>query len=389
MKQLSTLFVFILLLLTAISTIKAEDYEDEDGEIRLEINHERLPAIRRNWTSINLTLRDITGIDWDRFFVEGAYNYNWMQIAWPIIMFNPDIVDFLGYNSLLIEINILSDNPEGWNAKIEPGNIPKTSYNYSHNLTLSVKTTDLCADYNPTLELVFTRTDREGQPIAQTKAYIPLKAEIASFTLLQTPQPTQKTAPKTISTIPFSITHKGEYSTTYHMKAEYANDLVVQLSDQYITLRPNEAKTCQLVVLTPERLYEPGANYPVTVTAIAEDGSAIHSAEFMVISQGFYLSQLLLVLIISTIILLLIMMVIIRKIQKSIKHKENKDNIESKLKKNEKKKLKEKRKIQRQLEKNEKRRLKKTPVEGRNHGSKTLQQTQSIPPIEKIKHHQS
>ncbi len=332
MKSIPVLLVLLILLLSTLSAIKAEEYEEEDGEIRLEINHDRLPTIGRNWSKINLTLRDITGIDWDRFFVEGTYNYTWMQIAWPILLSNPDIVDVLGYNSFLIDINILTDNPEGWNVKIEPGNIPKTSYNYSHNLTLSVKTTDLCVDYNPTIELVFTRTGREGQPIAQTKAYIPLKAEIASFSLLQTPQPTQKTSPKTISTLPFSITHKGEYSTTYHLKAKYPSDLVVQLSDQYVTLRPNEVKTCELVVLSPERFYEPGANYPVTVTAVSEDGSAIHSAEFMVISQGFYLSILFYVqlLVFSLLLIILYLVVrIVRKIHK--KRQKTKENVKQKI----------------------------------------------------------
>ncbi len=125
-------------------------------------------------------------------------------------------------------------------------------------------------------------------------------------------------SPKTIFALPFSITHKGEYSTTYHLKAEYPSDLVVQLSDQYLTLQPNEVKTCELVVLSPERFYEPGANYPVTVTAVSEDGSAIHSAEFMVISQGFYLSQLLVVFILAATLLALILIFIIQKLRGKI-----------------------------------------------------------------------
>ncbi len=339
MKQLSVIFVLALLLLTTASTIKAEEYEDEDGEIRLEINHERLSTIGRNWTSINLTIRDITGINWEGFISKWDpfvfwkhldYSHWWMNVVWKYVFkIDPDI---LGYNSFLIDINILSDNPEGWNAKIEPGNIPKTTTYYNHSLTLSVKTTDLCVDYNPTLELVFTRTGRLGQPIAQTKAYIPLKAEIASFSLLQTPIPTQTVSPKTISTLPFSITHKGEYSTTYHLKAEYPSDIVVQLSDQYVTLRPNEAKTCQLVVLSPERFYEPGANYPVTVTAISEDGSAIHSAEFMVISQGFYLSLLFYVQLIALFILLIILYMVVRIVRKILKKRQKtKENVKQKI----------------------------------------------------------
>ncbi len=330
MKRLSAILVLILLLLSTASTIKAEEYEDEDGEIRLEINHERLPTIGRNWTSINLTVRDITGIDWERFLYVANYSHFRMNVVWKYVYkIDPDI---LGYNSFLIDIYILSDNPEGWNAKIEPGNIPKTTTYYNHSLTLSVKTTDLCVDYNPTLELVFTRTGRRGQPIAQTKAYIPLKAEIASFSLLQTPTPTQTMSPKTISNIPFSITHKGEYGTTYHLKAEYPSDLVVQLSDQYLTLQPNEVKTCELVVLSPERFYEPGANYPVTVTAISEDGSAIHSAEFMVISQGFYFSILFYVQLLVLSLLLIILYLIIRiggKIFK--KRQKTKENVKQKI----------------------------------------------------------
>ena len=338
MKRLTILFVLTLLLLPTASTIKAEDYEDENGEIRLEINHERLPTIGRNWTSINLTVRDITGIDWERFISKWdpmvfwknfTYSHFWMNYVWEKLGIDPDI---LGYNSFQIDINILSDNPEGWNAKIEPGNIPKTTTYYNHSLTLSVKTTDLCVDYNPTLELVFTRTGRLGQPIAQTKAYIPLKAEIASFSLLQTPIPTQTVSPKTIFALPFSITHKGEYSTTYHLKAEYPNDLVVQLSDQYVTLQPNEVKTCELVVLSPECFYEPGANYPVTVTAISEDGSAIHSAEFIIISQGFYFSILFYVQLLVFFLLLIILYLVVRISRKILKKRQKtKENIKEKI----------------------------------------------------------
>jgi len=304
--------------------------ELDPGEIDLTFDDDTIPVITTDeWACINFTLKDTNGVDWISFWEDpqGIYAFRpatffRIKIWWPMpFIMGRDIIRYLGYHSFNIDATIEAENPQGWYAKVYPSSINKTTAGFVHNLSLYVQTTNLAVDYDVVLNLTITRNDVYGEPSGRTIAYIPLKAATGSFTLLDSGEGTYSTSPKTIKKIPFSITHKGSYPTTYHLFSNHQNGLYVQLSDQYITLEAGESKTAYITVMTPEKLYDPGTYYPLKVIATSDDGSMVKTTDFLIFTQGSYLSQLTITLLVLSLLLLFIGLLVLKKLITYLKAK--------------------------------------------------------------------
>lgn len=302
-----TIVLYISLLLVFSSSIFSQivsgQEEQQTAEIALRIDDAEIPNIAKNWTAISLVIDDNFGLDWNAFKDLPKII---THVLWRIMFGIPDIERYLGYTSILFELDEDSV-PDGWFVKIEPSTISETTANMSHNITMYAQVNELAAKYNPTIRIKCRRFDVLGDPYGVTYATIPLKAVSLNYAFVNALEQSKKTAPKTLVHFPIEVINQGEYIDTYHFEITDNDGTYSLISHQILVLSPGEKKTVELGVLTPELFFDAGTPRRIDIE-LYPVGSPSEKFEtsVIIITEGFYISPLV-GLILAPIIILLIM----------------------------------------------------------------------------------
>ena len=298
--------LFILLPIFFIQPVIAQEDEStqQTAEMQLNIADSNIPNIEKKWTTINLTIHDNFGINWDLI---KTMRPRWFQLTvWRVRFRLPDIVRYLGYTSILFEPD-LESIPDGWSVQVEPSTISKTTAEMFHTIKLLAQVNELASEYNPTIRIKCTRFDALGDEYGVTYATIPLKAVSLNYAFVNALETSKKASPKTIVYFPIEISNQGEYIDTYNFEVKDHDGTLSLISQQAVVLNPGEETIVKLGVLTPELFFDVGTPRRIDII-VYPTGSPSEQFEtsVIVITEGFYLSPLIGMILIPIIILLII-----------------------------------------------------------------------------------
>ncbi len=273
-----------------INNVTAQDDEEYSAEASINLANRELPGIKKNWTKIDLVVNDAFGLPWD--LLKDKYRPIVMQTWWRILYQIPDIERYLGYTSLVFEVDE-SSLPRGWSVKFEPSTISETTTYRTHRISVYMQINELASVYNPTIKIKCIRYDTLGGYYGTTYINLPVKAASLNYAFLEAKETTKKAPPKSIVKFPIEIRNSGEYVGTYKFDIDDMDGTLSLISEQGLILQPGEKRTVELSVLTPERFYDMGTNRQIKVK-IHPVGHPSDSFEtdVIVITEGFYISPL-------------------------------------------------------------------------------------------------
>ena len=306
-KKLRVAFLLIVLFSSVVITcIKTQSQDtDEGAEINAYVNGEIPPIRVTEWTSINLTIVDRTGINWTKFEKTiPAFTRRWI---WPI-MFGRGL---LGYTSLCLRPEIIEGNPKGWVLRVNHSGIEHTTTGIKHKITLDVKTDDSAVDYAVVAGIKCTRNDTYGKPLGSSYIYIPLKASPANFIKMSTSKTEKTASPKSIVYFDIDITNEGYYKDVFQFEIEEGHDLKAQFDTQDPVIEPGETKQMKLYVLTPSKFLDFGTPNQIDIYAYSTGSSKrTHVGSLIVITKGIYISPLVGIIGVPIIIVLVVIYVL-------------------------------------------------------------------------------
>lgn len=308
-QLLMTLFCILVLLLSIGSSLvqskktQKED-ETEGAGVGATIDNAVLPGIQKDWTAINLTIRDNFGLQWNRFLPGGDLSFYpqwWMQTWWVYVYKVPK--GMLGYTS----IKFVPEYPDGWAIKIEPSTIGKTCNQMTHHVIVYAQVNELASDYNPLIKIKCIRYLTDGVEYASSYIYLPLKAVSLNFAYVRALETTKKAPPRSIVSFPIEVTNKGEYRNTFQFNVAGQLGTYGLVAQQSLTLNSGETRTIQLQVITPEVFYDVGTprKVDISIYPLGNPTEKI-SLSVIVMTEGFYISPLITLPIGAIIILVLI-----------------------------------------------------------------------------------
>jgi hypothetical protein len=277
------------LILGSIPNVFAQSSDGEPAEIVAEIP-DTIPSIQvSNWTSINMTIIDASGINWTKFQEQFLF---FAKVIWPIS--HPSWRPYLGYTSLRFEPEIISGNTEGWHLDITPSSVSETTTGYHHPLVLRARTDDSAVDYSVVVGIKCTRYDTFSEPMGESIIYIPLKAAPANFIEIgQQSDTTRYASPKSMVYFDLSIKNTGYYKDTFQFDIETENDLLGLFEQQVVTMDPGETKQLTVGILTPEKMFDPGTPNQIRLYVKSSgNNSRTLIGNFVVMTQGMYLSPI-------------------------------------------------------------------------------------------------
>jgi len=324
-KHITSLLLISLLLSTSLFVVpvSAEDGDTivDTAEVAVKIADDKIPAIQKEWTAINLTVEDVFGLNWT--YLEANFNIWVMKLWWPIMFSLPEIDRFLGYTSIALRPTVVCSDPDSWSAKIIPSTIEGTTQGQFHDVTLYVKVNELATDYNPTVVIECVRYDTFGDEYGKTYATIPVKAESLNFALVDVVEATKQASPKSLVNFEMDITNKGEYKDTYYVDVTGENASKGFVSQQVLVLNPGEATRVTVSYLTPEVLFDPGTPRRLNISIYpVSNPEAEFNLDLMVITQGMYISPLAFIvlgaIIVGLIIIYLLLRVLLRMFNKEL-----------------------------------------------------------------------
>ena len=302
----------LLLLLSAglIPVTFAQTSDGEPAEIVAEIK-ETIPSVQvSNWTSIDITVFDSSGINWSKF-------KDWFsaKVLWPVI--HPNWRPYLGYTSLRFEPEIISGDPNGWYLDINPSSVTETTTGFEHVITLRARTDDSAVDYSIVVGIKCTRYDLFSKPMGESYIYVPLKAAPANFIEIGEQIATTKFAsPRSMVYFDVTIKNTGYYKDTFQFEIEAENGLMGLFEQQVITMESDETKQVTVGILTPEKMFDPGTPNQVKLYVRSSgNNSRTLIGNFVVMTKGVYISPLIgyaLVLIIALVAISYIFIVIFK-----------------------------------------------------------------------------
>jgi len=282
----STFAFFLLISMPLSQSLKTQE-QQATAEIGVIINESTIPGIKKNWTTINLTITDNFGMDWD--WLKSTFSTFQMQVIWPIMFGIPDLKRYLGYTSLQFQ----PEYPEGWAVKVEPSSIKETTQGKKFSVVVSIQVNELASQYSPTIRIKAIRYDALGGEYGYTYITLPVKAVSFNYVFVNALEPTKKAAPKSVVYFPIQITNKGEYKGMYQFTVNGQLGTYGLVSQQSLILNPGETKTVQLGVMTPEVFYDIGTPRQVDIS-VYPLGNPTENFDFsvVVITEGFYISPL-------------------------------------------------------------------------------------------------
>lgn len=313
-KSLTSLLLIALLLSSSLFVLPVSAEDDDyvqTAEVAINLADGYIPSIKKEWTTINLTVQDVFGLNWD--YLQDAFPLWYMKIVWPYMFGIKEIDRFLGYTSLSFFPRVESSNPDGWSAKITPASIGSTTQGRNHTVTLQVKANELATDYNPTVIIECQRYDAIGEYYGSTYATIPIKAESLNFALVDVAEATKQASPKSLVEFEMTVTNKGEYKDTYYVDVTDENGTKGIVSQQVLVLNPGEATSVTITYLTPEVLFDPGTPRRLNISIYpVENPDAEFNLDVIVMTQGMYISPLAFIVFGAIIVLLVIIYVLLR-----------------------------------------------------------------------------
>jgi len=289
-KKLRVTFLLIVLfssvVITCITTQSQET--DEGAEINAYVNGEIPPIKVTEWTSINLTIVDRTGINWTEFEKFPDWVTLWY---WPkVLKFNRG---WLGYASLQLFPEIAEGDSRGWFLRLNRSGISHTTTGYEHKITLDVKTDDSAVDYAVVAGIKCIRYDTFGKEMGESYIYIPLKASHANFIKMSTSKTEKIASPKSIVYFDINITNEGYYKNVFQFEIEEMHNLKAQFDIQNPVIEPGETKQMTLYVLTPSKFLDFGTPNQIDIYAYSTGSSKrTHIGSLIVITKGIYISPL-------------------------------------------------------------------------------------------------
>lgn len=313
-KSLTPLLLIALLVSSSLFVlpVSAEDetYE-QTAEVAVNLADDYIPSIKKEWTTINLTVQDVFGLNWD--YLQDAFPLWYMKIVWPYMFGIKEIDRFLGYTSLSFFPTVESSDPDGWSAKVTPASIGSTTQGRNHSIVLQVKANELATDYNPTVIIECRRYDAIGEYYGSTYATIPVKAESLNFALVDVTEATKQASPKSLVDFEITVTNKGEYKDTYYVDVTDENGTKGIVSQQVLVLNPGEATSVTITYLTPEVLFDPGTPRRLNISIYpVENPDAEFNLDVIVMTQGMYISPLAFIVLGAIIVLLIIVYIVVR-----------------------------------------------------------------------------
>ncbi len=275
-----------------------------------------LPSIsNENWTSINLILYDQFGINWER--LSGIFPEWYMKLVWPFTL-GKHVSRFLGYTSIELYPEIIEGNPDGWQTRIVgSSSIDEADQGRIYRKTLEVKTDKLAIDYSVTIGLKIVRKDVQGGIAGISYAYIPVKANPFNYLELNAVSPIVKAPPKSIASFEVDITNRGYYEDTFQFKIIGDDGIIGIPTEQAINIKIGETKRIHISILTEEKFFDPGTSHNINIYVFSsKDPNKILVGSVILITEGFFVSPIILM----AIIIILIILFFIYFLYKFLKH---------------------------------------------------------------------
>ena len=316
MSRIKLLSITIILLTFSSLACSSAQAAQQQSEDTAEVNgfvDGTIPSIKTaaEWTSINVTIEDAFGIDWDK--LSASVPEWWMRLIWP---FNPSfpqpVQRFLGYTSLQLEPEIIEGDSRGWFTRVYPTSITGTNPGMLHNITLDARIENSAVDYAVVIGIKVTRIDTLGGILGSTYIKIPVKASPLNFVEMRSSETSKTTGLKSLVYFTVDITNNGFYRDVFHFDLKEENGLMALFHEQVVVLNRGETKTVTLGVLTPEKFFDVGTPNKIEIY-ISSDGdpTKTHIGTLVVITQGMYLSPLVGLIAIPLIIIVLLIMLIL------------------------------------------------------------------------------
>ncbi|HDM66931.1 MAG TPA: hypothetical protein ENG62_00905 [Thermoplasmatales archaeon] len=272
-----------------------------------------------NWTSIDLVLVDRCGINWTHISNSYPFLSKWV---WPlthsgILIPSRDWRKFLGYTSLKLEARVSKGNPDGWHLKFNRSTITNTTTSFVHRIQLQALVDDSVIDYSVIVEIKCTRFDVYGHEMGVSYLHIPLKAMPVSNIKMNIDKVEETVSLKTVKSFQIRVTNNGDYREMFGFRAESDNHLIVRVDTSALVLNPRESKKVTLTVLTPAYFIDFGTPHKIHIYAYSyETNTTIPLGSLTVITQGIYISPLVLIITTIAVIILMIIYLLYRWLEK-------------------------------------------------------------------------
>jgi len=305
-----------------LPSISAEDESDNVTNVEAEVNlvlKDQVPPVQTsNWTEIPILVEDAFGLNWD--YLQDRFGIFLRNFLWPRrFMFGPEITNFYGYSALEFDVEVISGNEEGWFFQVNPSTIDKTTGPYpgydepesgmvdwNHEVVLRAQVDQSAADYSIVVGLKCTRVLPNGERYGSSYCYIPLRADQYNLVQLVSTNDRMQGAPRSIVHLSIDVKNRGYYEDVFKFSFETDDSISVIADNSGAVIEPGETKTIDLSVMLPERLFDPGTPSTIDVYVTSTgDPSKAYVGRVIVVTQGMYLSQPILILLILVIGLIL------------------------------------------------------------------------------------
>jgi len=313
----TVLIILALLILPIISYSSGARKLDTSGpaEVNAYVKGD-IPSIKTNWTTINVTVVDAFGIDWDK--LSATIPEWWMRFIWPLNpQFPQPVQRLLGYTGLRFIPEIIEGDARGWYVKVTPTSVSRSNTGYKHDLLLEVRTDDSAIDYAVVVGIKCIRLDVYGEAIGSSYITIPVKASPLNFVEMKTSETTMKAGLKSTVKFNFDITNKGYYKDVFQFDIKSENGLVALLDQQIISMSSGETKQMTLTIRTPEKLYDIGTGNRVDIYVYSKgDPNRVLVGSLTIITEGVYISPLIGIIAAPIIVVLIIILLLYTYLRK-------------------------------------------------------------------------
>lgn len=288
------IILFILSVSLLVNCVYAQEEQEEvsdSAEVNAFIRGD-IPSIKGNWTTIELTVIDAFGIDWDT--LSNTIPEWYMRIIWR---FNPafpqPISRFLGYTGLRFEPEIIQGSNRGWYVRILNNEIGATNPGDIHNINIEARTDDSAIDNAVVIGVKTIRLDTYGDPIGESILKIPVKASPLNFIDMQTPVKQKQTGPRSTVSFDLDIRNEGYYKDVFKFDIRAEGDFTALMNKQSLILESGETRPVTLQILTPEILFDPGTPNKIDIYVYSQgDPNKEFVGSVVVVTQGVYISPL-------------------------------------------------------------------------------------------------
>jgi len=292
--------ILILVNILCMMAITAQEEEEiESAEISAYVDGNIPPIQTSKWTSINITIEDRTGIDWERFKDTFFNDTNLRQIIknyltriWWNIIFPFPVNQLLGYTSFHLTPEIVQGNPNGWFIKIINNTLIPTTTDYVHHIVLEARTEESLIDYAVTIRINCTRYNTVGGIMGISYIYIPVRASPLNNLKLNVPYSTIRADLNSVEYLSVDVTNMGNYRDVFQFDVEEEDEVIGLLDSQVLVLNPGESKKINLSLITYEKIIDFGTANKINIYAWSDgDPNKIIVGSIAVFTQGVSINQ--------------------------------------------------------------------------------------------------